>query len=243
VTSIITAAAFALAWFGFRYERHRRWRADVEAALGVLRAVHHGMVTGLTPGQAVGWGQLYFSTIYTEAVALRRAQETWEAVMGGNMDQVFVVPTAPLARLATTSPHEGLIETRTVAVANFALWRAEVFNQLAGQLTDFNAVHAPEIMDATTTPARRETLAATASAISHTLHRDGIGEAWAAGAHGADGWYRALVTEVTQNTQKLIDLRSGARWHWLREWPYVIVDSLALAGVIAVTITVTLRLF
>lgn len=70
--SIITAAAFALAWFGFRYERHRRWRADVDAAYGTLRAVHHGMVQGLTPGQAVGWGQIYFSNIYTEEVAQNR---------------------------------------------------------------------------------------------------------------------------------------------------------------------------
>jgi hypothetical protein len=57
--------------------------------------------------------------------------------MEGGVDQVFVVPTEPLAKLATTAPQNGLIDVATVAVANFALWRVHVFNQLVRQLTDF----------------------------------------------------------------------------------------------------------
>jgi hypothetical protein len=34
------------------------------AAHGTLRAVHHGIVQGLTPGQPMGWGQGYFMRDY-----------------------------------------------------------------------------------------------------------------------------------------------------------------------------------
>jgi hypothetical protein len=137
MTEIVAAFGLLLAWFAFRYERHRRWRDAVDAAYGTLRAVHYGMVQGLTPGQAIGWGQVYFANDYNHAQALERARETWDVVMEGGVDQVFVVPTEPLAKLATTAPQNGLIDVATVAVANFALWRVHVFNQLVRQLTDF----------------------------------------------------------------------------------------------------------
>jgi hypothetical protein len=108
-----------------------------DAAYGTLRAVHYGMVQGLTPGQAIGWGQVYFANDYSHVQALERARETWDVVMEGGVDQVFVVPTEPLAKLATSAPQDGLIDVATVAVANFALWRVHVFNQLVRQLTDF----------------------------------------------------------------------------------------------------------
>lgn len=236
--SVITAAAFALAWFGFRYERYRRWRADVDAAHGTLRAVHHGMVQGLTVGQAVGWGQIYFSTVYTERVAQQRAQNTRDLVMQGALDIVLVVPTEPLAMLATTAPQLGLIETETVTIANFALWRVQAFNQLVQSLADFNAAHADEICSDATSDARREELAAAAQALSLMVHRDGIGGAFAAGAHGNDGWYRTLVTQVNRNIGDLMLLQHAARWRWLREWPYVVVDVLAARGLIAIVATV-----
>jgi hypothetical protein len=34
MTEIVAAAGLLLAWFAFRYERHRRWRESVEAAFG-----------------------------------------------------------------------------------------------------------------------------------------------------------------------------------------------------------------
>lgn len=235
--SVITAAAFALAWFGFRYERHRRWRADVDAAYGTLRAVHHGMVQGLTPGQAVGWGQIYFSTVYDEEAAKERARHTRDLVMVRGIDTVLVVPTETLAMLATTTPRDGLIETKTVTVANFALWRVHAFNQLVRSLADFNVAHAAEITSADTDHARREDLAAAAMSLSLFVHLDGVGQAWATGPRG-DGWYRALVTQVIANMRDLIVLRNNARSRWLREWPYVMVDALVTAGLISVIATV-----
>jgi hypothetical protein len=238
VISIITAAAFLLAWFGFRYERHRRWLEDVDAAYGTLRAVHHGMVQGLTPGQAIGWGQIYFSTIYTEEAAWDRARHTRDLVLERGIDTVLVVPTEPLARLATTTPHDGLIDSTTVAVANFALWRVHAFNQLVENLADFNVLHADEITSADTTNERRQELAAAAMSLSLFVHLDGIGEAWAAHTDGSRGWYRALVEALNRNLGDLMRLRERSRWRWLREWPYLIVDALAVGGLIAVVATV-----
>jgi hypothetical protein len=99
VIEIITAAGFALAWFAFRYDRHRRWRGELDAARGMLRAVHHGMVQGLTAGQAVGWGQIYFSQIYTDELAQERARETYDKTLLRTLDYVLVVPTEPLLGL------------------------------------------------------------------------------------------------------------------------------------------------
>ena len=152
----MTAGAILLAWFVFRYDRHVKYRDALEAAEGTLQAAWYGMVQGLTAGQAVGWGQLYFSNEYDDAAALARARQTHDDVMEGRLEEVFVVPVEPLARLATSAPQEGFIENATVATANFALWRIQIFNQLVNQLTDFNAMHADEIMSANTEQARRE---------------------------------------------------------------------------------------
>ena len=230
----MTAAALALAWYTFRYERHRRWRADLDAAYGTLRAVHHGMIQGLTPGQAVGWGQIYFSTVYTEDVAHDRARKTRELVHQRSIDQVLVVPTEPLTLLATTTPREGLIEFATVAAANFALWRVQAFNQLVQQMTDFNATHAAEITSGGTSVERREELATAAMSLSLFIHLDGIGQAWAALPGGSVGWYRALVDALNRNLGDLHRMRGNSRWKWLGEWPYVIIDVLALLAVAAV---------
>lgn len=60
---IITAAGFALAWAAFRYDRHSRWRAAVDAAHGTLSAVWRGIVEGVDPGDMSAWGQHYLHTI------------------------------------------------------------------------------------------------------------------------------------------------------------------------------------
>jgi hypothetical protein len=233
---IITAAGFALAWIAFRYERHRRWRDDLDAAYGILSAVHYGMVTGLTPGQAVGWGQIYFSTTYTEEVAKQRARNTRDLVNMRGIDQVLVVPTEPLALLATTSPQPGLVESETVATANFALWRVHAFNQLVRQMTDFNSQHAVEITSADTDLQRREEIAAAAMSLSLFVHLDGIGQAWARFPDGSVGWYRALVEAVAKNLGDLYVLRGTVRWHWLHEWQYTVIDVLVTLGVLTVLI-------
>lgn len=69
---IFTAAAVVLAWFVFRYDRNGRRQDALEAAHGLLRAVDHGMVQGVGDDEAVGWGEIYFSTGYTERAATER---------------------------------------------------------------------------------------------------------------------------------------------------------------------------
>jgi hypothetical protein len=230
---IITAAAFLLAWFGFRYERQRRWRGEIDSAYGVLRAVHHGMVQGLMQDEPVGWGQLYFSTIYTPDVAKKRAQETYEKVASRMLDYVLVVPIEPLAMLATTRPQPGLIESSTVSIANIALWRVNAFNQLVRSLDAFLTANAAEICSADTSEDRRHELANAASALSLFVHIDGIGAANATFTDGSAGWYRSFVNAVSKNLGDLYVLREHGQWRWLREWPYVVVDVIAVAGLVA----------
>jgi hypothetical protein len=198
------------------------------------------MVQGLTPRQAVGWGQFYFQQDFTDPSALQRAAETRAAVLQRGLDQVFVVPTEPLARLATSSPQEGLIDYNTVAVAGFALWRVHTFNQHVRQLTDFNTAHVTEIINDETDQGRREELAEAAASLSFMLHRYGIGWAWSNYPDGGGrGWYGTLVETIGGNMNQLRAELDSHRWRWLREWPYPVFDLLVLAGFVAVVISVT----
>jgi hypothetical protein len=236
VIDVFTAAAVLLAWVVFRYDRHGKQADARDAAHGALSAVHYGMVEGPKTSDS-GWGQLYFLNEYDAAGAQERAEQTLDAVLGRGIDEVFVVPTEPLARLATTSPRHGLIDTSTVAIANFALWRVHVFNQFVRQLTDFNTQHIAEITSDTTDQERRAELAEAARRLSVLLHGQGIGLSWSRG----EGWYGALVQALDRNMSTLEATReaSGAqRLLQLIEWPYTVVDLLVLAGVAAVVVTV-----
>jgi hypothetical protein len=130
-----------------------------------------------------------------------------------------------------------LIESTTVAVANYALWRVEAFNQLVRNFGDFLTSHADEITSADTTLARREELAAAAMTLSLIVHLDGIGEAWGHPG-GSAGWYRALIEAVLRNLGDLEQIQRRARWQWLRPSSYLVIDALAVAGVVSVTASV-----
>ena len=223
---IFTAAAVGLAWFVFRYDRYGKQRDAVEAAYGLLRAVKHGM---LSSGETEGWGMIYFATAYSEQTAQERAATTYLAVKKRALDQVFVVPTEPLARLATSAPHDGLLDSTTVGVANFVLWRLHVFNQLVLQLANFNARHAAEILSKDTTAARREELASAAASLSRLLHESGIGDA---------SWFAALVAAIQANTDALHAKRTRPLRERLVELPYSVVDLLVLAGFTIVLVSV-----
>jgi hypothetical protein len=196
------------------------------------------MVQGLAPGQGLGWGQVYFSTVYTEDVAHDRARNTRDLVARRMLDYVLPVPTEPLAMLATTRPQPGLIETSTVAVANVALWRVHAFNQLVLNMHSFLTTNAAEITSADTDQDRRDELAAAAMSLSLFVHLDGIGQANAAFTDGSVGWYRALVERVSKNLGDLYLLQQSARKRWMREWPFVVVDAVVLTGLVAVAVAV-----
>lgn len=154
------------------------------------------------------------------------------------LDYVLVVPTEPLARLATTTPHDRLIDSTTVAVTNFALWRVHAFNQLVEHLAHLLTENATEITSADTSQARREELAAAAMSLSLFVHLDGIGGAWANFPDGSRGCTGRSWNKFSQNMGTLEDAQKASRRRWLREWPYVLFDVVALLGVVVVTATV-----
>jgi hypothetical protein len=192
------------------------------------------MVEGLTGGSVLGWGEYYFTNVYDEEAAKDRARQSRDKAKLRTLDYVLVVPTEPLARLATAVPRPGLIESQTVAVASVALWRVQAFNQLARSLGDVLTMNAVEITSAETDDDRRADLANAVASLSLFVHLDGVGQAGAEHPDGTVGWYRALVTVVAFNIRNLEALQHSARWRWLREWPYVGIDTVVAAGLIAV---------
>jgi hypothetical protein len=238
MTELLTAAAVLLAWFVFRYERDGRVRDAIESAYATLRAVQHAMVQGRASGQQ-GWGQAYFEYDYPEDKAYERADKSRDLVLGHNFEQIFVVPTEPLAKLATASPREGLIEYDTVASASFALWNVQKFNQNVRQLTEFYTQHLVEISSEATTQERLEGLANGARSLSFMLHRHSIGWAWSVYPNGQGrGWYGDFVETLDRNMRDLDDRRSLRVWQRFLKLPYVAVDALVLVLVIASVIHV-----
>jgi hypothetical protein len=129
----------------------------------------------------------------------------------GMFDQVFVVPTEPLEKLATSDAGGDLISVVTVAAANHALWRVHVFNQLVLQQTIFNAVTHSELRDAETTDARKEAIGQSARIISQVLHHYGVD-----GAASPGGWYERLKNALAADIEKLTAMTrpSLRRWVW-----------------------------
>jgi hypothetical protein len=194
VLDLLPALALALAWATFRVNRSSGQKTALSSAQALLRAVRDGMIQG--PSGGPGWGELYFSKVYTLEVHGERTEETRQRIMSRHFDQVFVVPAEPLRLLATASPDP--ISPRTVAAANTALWRVEVFNQLVFAQTAFNAEIAAELTDRCTTESGREDLAEAAALLSGMVHGDGIG-----GANAPGGWYRELKDAVESNINEL----------------------------------------
>jgi hypothetical protein len=227
VLDLLPALALALAWATFRVNRASGQRAALSSAQALLRAVRDGMIE--SPSGGPGWGELYFSKIYTPEVHVERTEETRQRIMARHFDQVFVVPAEPLRLLATASPDP--ISPRTVAAANTALWRIEVFNQLVLEQTAFNAQIAAELTDRSTTSSKLEDLAQAAVLLSRMVHGDGIGDANASG-----GWYRELKNAVQANIDELEQRLSVAR-RYLDERLLIVLDVALVSVVVAAVAT------
>jgi hypothetical protein len=202
----LTLVGLAVAVFFYALQRASDRRRDVESALGLLRAVRHGM--GETVGNEKGWAAVFYGSTWTGDALDERAQEDYDAVMKGGYNQVFEtrVPSAPLEALIVAPGAGGLIAPETIQAANHALYQVGVFNQLVRQQTEFWRQHLAEIADRNLEDSRREAIARAAKAQSRMLHASGIG---AAGSPG--GWFSALTTAVDVNISTL-EAQVASRW-------------------------------
>lgn len=241
MANALTVTAIALAWLAFRLERRAARERDIAEATGTLRAAWHGIVEMREPlfGVITGWGQIFFSEDWEGMRLLRRVAGTRRSIRNRVPDQIFVVPTEPLERLASTRPSPGLISEATVSAANFALWRARVFNQLVQKQTAWNVQHSAEVVDPETDPQRRRALADAAARISLEIHRFGVGVAWAQQPDGTRGWYGAFVETLSRNIDAL-ERPQVSRWRaYVGDGLYALLDvALALAVIVSFVVGV-----
>jgi hypothetical protein len=234
-TALIGVIALALAWTTFRIERFTARQRQIDGAHALMTAVRQALVSRRQDGEAqLGWGQIYFSNIYVPG--FKPLKEIGERAIHmarmGRFDQVLVVPTEPLEKLATTDTGGDLISAETVAAANHGLWRVHIFNQLVYQQTVFNAVTHSELRDADTTEARKEAIAQSAKIISQMLHQYGIGDADAPG-----GWYDRLKTGLRDDVSRLEEMREKTVRRWRQGVLFAAVD-VGMAILVGATIVV-----
>jgi hypothetical protein len=189
----IALAALASGFLVYLLQRVSARREAIGAAISLLEALQNGMPT---------WSEGYFEGTYTPQTANARAQLDAQVIRGGDVAEVYLVPTQPLTALMLQGGH--YIDRETIEAANRALWQIGVFNQLVQQLTDFNTTHLPDIRDMTLPAERREALAGGAYAISWLIHSRGIGPAT---------WYVELRTALTANIARLKELRKASHWY------------------------------
>jgi hypothetical protein len=168
----------ALALVLYQWERASADRDALLSALNVLVALREAMT----------WGEWHFGEPWTEEKARERAQKAYDAVMNRSYEEVWRVPTEPLAALLQHPALGGLISAETVKPAGIALRQVGVYNQLVEQQAHFNAVHMTDIKDTRLPPSRRTALAEGAFGISFMLHRSAIMEAtwWSDLTHALD---------------------------------------------------------
>jgi hypothetical protein len=226
VTEVLAAAAIVAGWIIFRLDRRAQSKATVAHARALLNAVREGIVEGAA-GQS-GWGETYFSKVYDAREAALRATEDRRAIEGKSINQVFAVPTEPLAALATaTGPGAELISQRTLIAANVALWRVRVFNQFVEMQSSFHVRHLTEIVDPNTGSDRRRALGVAADVVSTFMHGSGIG-----GANLPGGWYHELKEAVAENVANLDD-RARRTWPGPPGERYLALGDLAVVGILS----------
>jgi hypothetical protein len=146
---------------------------------------------------------------------------------------VFVAPTETLASLASAMPQRDLIDYETVAAASFALWRVHVFNQLVGQLSDFNTAHSAELGNAT--PARLTELANAAASLSKLVHRHGVGQSWVMDDGVTPGWFGLLVNALDANIKSVETRQEQHVRRWFTD-RLIAVDSFLIGAVVALSV-------
>jgi hypothetical protein len=232
---LLTLAAVVLAWVVFRLDRHAQRGRDIDESLGVLSAVWHGIVERRDNVAEPGWGQIYFAEPWCGDRLDERIEATRKMILENRQpDQIFVVPTESLERLADAGPSPGLIDEAVVSAAAWALWRVRVFNQLVGKMTVWNVRYGVEVADHGTLPERREALAEAAARISCELHAYGVGD----GTTTTGGpWYETLKKAIRANMTRLDPPRKPPlRERYLAAGIHYVLGDVAVAAMVAATV-------
>ncbi|MEP6909517.1 MAG: hypothetical protein ABI896_03685 [Actinomycetota bacterium] len=229
---LLGTLALALAWLTFRIERFGARQREIQSARALLIAVNEALVSrGKGEEMHPGWGETYFGLVYTPERIEEAGERARHQAQMGVFDQVFVVPTEPLEKLATTDRVPDLISIETVSAANFGLWRVGVFNQLVLQQTVFNAVTHLELRDAETTDDRKKAIGQSAKHISQTLHLYGV-----AGAAAPAGWYSRLKNGIAADISRLAEMDKKTLGRWKNGPEFAIIDLAVIAGLLGVVI-------
>jgi len=224
---VVAIAGLAAAWLLYRMERSATRRREITSARAVLAGVWRGMVDGHAGGP--GWGELYFTTNYTDEAAAKSGKSMAEDLLLSKHPQVLVVPTGPLEALISSAHAGDLISETTVYLANIGLWHLEVFNQLVLQQSHLLAQHLAKILDERLGERRRSLIANAIGSQATVLHRRGIGDPFADG-----GWYRQLKESIEGDIARLDDeLRK--RWYPSGERGLVFGDATAAVAVLVLS--------
>ncbi len=197
IGDLIAVAALALAWLLFRLDRAATTRGEIRATTAVLR--------GLRDHFFIGAGRFYFSSSYTPKVAEERAESA-----RGHIDQVYVIPAEPIQALVAdqSAVEAGLVSPGTMSLGTFALWQINKINELVRMQSTFNAVHAPDFLDESQPPARREAVYQASVNVSILLH-GGIGTA-------RDDWYTTFEGAVDRDWHALESRRKVSLSRYVR---------------------------
>jgi hypothetical protein len=227
-TAAVAIAGLAAAWLLYRLERAATRRREITAARAVLVGLWRGMVDGY--GGRPGWGELYFTTNYTDEAAAKSGKSMAEDVLRTRRSQVVVVPTGPLEALIASAHAGDLISEATIYFANIGLWHLEVFNQLVVQQSHLLAQHLVRILDERLGERRRSLIANAIGSQATVLHRRGIGDPFTDG-----GWYRQLKESLQSDIARL-DAELRKRWYPAGERGLVFGDATAAVAVLALSV-------
>jgi len=183
---VIAVAALALAWLIFRLDRRASDSGEVRAATALLRVVREQFFDIIGPA--------YFAGIWTPEASERRARGG-----AGEMDQVVILPVAPIAALVADQRgvEAGLISAETMTWGTVALWQLDKINEFIRCQSVFNAVHAPDFFERSRLRRRRREAVVEGSVqISMALHRDVIRDA-------RDAWFKPFEQCVDRDWQAL----------------------------------------
>ena len=205
IGDLIVLIALLSTYVIFRVQQRTSENLEIDSTISALNGVLHGM------GE---WGKFHFEGGWAGEKAVSRTRLDYDKIMGTyegdppgfKVPQNYRVPKEPLVALVEHSESLALLDVETLKIANEALRRVEIFNQLVQMQTDFNMLHFHEILDAGLNPHQREQIARSSERLALWIHR---------AIDDAD-WYNELMTAMDGN---VAGLKLRKRKHWWNPVP------------------------